>query len=222
MTLVEKIKNMCSERGETLASLERKMDFGNGTIRKWDNTIPSGDKLAKVANFFQVSVDYLLGKTSFKNMQDFLETPHDNSSSCDTKLLYGRTIKQIREDLNISAQKMSCDLALTEEDLINLESGLYPVRYKLAEKIASYLNIKLDEIYHSPYEPTNIDLKCNDDASQLHENNNHDVEVENDNNIKLLARHLEKIPGQQRTRLIENFHDAIDIYLDAIGIPKED
>ena len=84
------------------------------------------------------------------------------------------------------------------------------------------MNIKLDEIYHSPYEPTNIDLKCNDDASQLHENNNHDVEVENDNNIKLLARHLEKIPGQQRTRLIENFHDAIDIYLDAIGIPKED
>lgn len=64
MTLVEKIKELCALREETIASLERKMDFGNGTIRKWDNTTPSGDKLAKVADFFCVSVDYLLGRES--------------------------------------------------------------------------------------------------------------------------------------------------------------
>lgn len=62
MTLMQRIKQLCDSHGETLASLERKMDFGNGTIRRWDNATPSGDKLAKVADFFHVSVDYLLGR----------------------------------------------------------------------------------------------------------------------------------------------------------------
>lgn len=64
MTLVDTIRKLCDEYGETLASLERKMDFGNGTIRRWDTTTPSGDKLSKVADHFKVSVDYLLGRES--------------------------------------------------------------------------------------------------------------------------------------------------------------
>lgn len=71
MTLMQRIKQLCDSHGETLASLERKMDFGNGTIRRWDNATPSGDKLAKVADFFHVSVDYLLGR----------DTNHENDSN---------------------------------------------------------------------------------------------------------------------------------------------
>lgn len=62
MTLVEKVKALCETRDITFAALERKLDFGNGTIRKWDNATPSGDKLAKVADYFNISVDYLLGR----------------------------------------------------------------------------------------------------------------------------------------------------------------
>lgn len=66
--LLDKIKTLCDEREETLASLERKMDFGNGTIRRWDKITPSADKLAKVADFFHVSVDYLLGREKEENV----------------------------------------------------------------------------------------------------------------------------------------------------------
>lgn len=62
MTLLDRIKQLCDAQGETLASLERKLDFGNGTIRRWGDTTPSGDKLVKVADYFHVSVDYLLGR----------------------------------------------------------------------------------------------------------------------------------------------------------------
>ena len=65
MTLVEKVRNLCETHEITLAALERKLDFGNGTIRKWDNATPSGDKLAKVADYFHVSVDYLLGREDY-------------------------------------------------------------------------------------------------------------------------------------------------------------
>ena len=63
MTLLDRIKILCDAKGETLASLERQLHFGNGTIRRWGDAIPSGDKLSKVADFFNVSVDYLLGRT---------------------------------------------------------------------------------------------------------------------------------------------------------------
>jgi hypothetical protein len=37
------------------------MEFGNGTIHRWDKVQPTADKLIKVAQFFNVSLDYLLG-----------------------------------------------------------------------------------------------------------------------------------------------------------------
>lgn len=40
--------------------------------------------------------------------------------------------------------------------------------------------------------------------------------------LKVLARHLEKIPEETRNRLVKNFEDTIDTYLDAMGIPRED
>ena len=62
MNLYEIVQGLCQEKGITIAALERALDFGNGTIRKWDKTIPSGDRLSKVADYFDVSVDYLLGR----------------------------------------------------------------------------------------------------------------------------------------------------------------
>lgn len=77
MTLLENVKYLCDTHGETLASLERKMDFGNGTIRRWDNATPSGDKLAKVADYFHVSVDYLLGRDEEQGIPAS-DTPDEN------------------------------------------------------------------------------------------------------------------------------------------------
>lgn len=45
-----------------MPALEAELGFGNGTIVKWDKASPNSEKLAKVADFFHVSVDYLLGR----------------------------------------------------------------------------------------------------------------------------------------------------------------
>ena len=61
MSLVDNIKNLCNGKNTTLAGLERELEFGQGTIRKWDSSSPSVDKLQKIADYFNVPVDYLLG-----------------------------------------------------------------------------------------------------------------------------------------------------------------
>lgn len=62
MTLLTRIKMLCVQNNTTISKLEKELEFGNGTISRWDNATPSGDRLAKVADHFNVSVDYLLGR----------------------------------------------------------------------------------------------------------------------------------------------------------------
>lgn len=62
MTLVETVKDLCAKHDTNFAALERALGFGGGSIRKWDEATPSGDRLAKVADYFGVTVDYLLGR----------------------------------------------------------------------------------------------------------------------------------------------------------------
>ncbi|HEL2254777.1 TPA: helix-turn-helix transcriptional regulator [Streptococcus suis] len=69
MGILEKIKLLANEQALTLAELERKLDFSNGSLRKWDTSAPSGDKIEKVADYFNVSVDYLLGRESYEIMK---------------------------------------------------------------------------------------------------------------------------------------------------------
>jgi transcriptional regulator with XRE-family HTH domain len=46
--------------GVTYAELERELGFGNGTIRRWEKSLPSVDKILKIAQYFNVTTDYLL------------------------------------------------------------------------------------------------------------------------------------------------------------------
>ena len=71
-TLYQRIKDLCAEKGITIAKLESELGFGNSSIKKWERTSsPSVDKIIKVASYFNVSVDYILGRTDIKD-PDFL------------------------------------------------------------------------------------------------------------------------------------------------------
>ena len=60
MTIVDRIQILCNEHGTTLVGLERTLNFGRGTMRKWITSSPSIDKIGEVANYFHTSIDYLI------------------------------------------------------------------------------------------------------------------------------------------------------------------
>jgi len=70
MNILEKIQLLCEEKNITVSKLETELDFGRGTLYKWNKSSPSTDKLSKVADYFHVSVDWLLGKTKFRCIPD--------------------------------------------------------------------------------------------------------------------------------------------------------
>lgn len=61
MNIYETIKELASAKKISIAQLERELDFSNGSINKWSTTSPSIDKIEKVANKLNVTIDELLG-----------------------------------------------------------------------------------------------------------------------------------------------------------------
>ena len=62
--MYEKIKRLAAKEGISIASLEKKLNIGNGTIRKWNEASPTFENVFKVAKYFDVSIILRNGKKS--------------------------------------------------------------------------------------------------------------------------------------------------------------
>ena len=60
MNLKERIKTLCKENGITVNKLEKTLGFGTGYIAKLNSSVPNTAKIQLIANYFHVSLDYLM------------------------------------------------------------------------------------------------------------------------------------------------------------------
>lgn len=58
--ILKKIVELAEKNNISIGYLERSLGFGNATIKKWEESSPSVDKLKKVADYFGVSIEYFL------------------------------------------------------------------------------------------------------------------------------------------------------------------
>lgn len=70
VNILERIQLLCEENNITVSKLEVELGLGKGTLYKWNKSSPNSDKLSQVADYFNVSVDWLLGKTEFRKLPD--------------------------------------------------------------------------------------------------------------------------------------------------------
>lgn len=118
MNLLKRIKRLCIKRNISIARLEQDTGLANGSIRKWGKTLPSSDRLQKVADYFNVTTDYLLGR----------------STSC--------IIIERLEELNLTIAQLSKETNIPEKYIINVDSIIPELwDYDNMEKIANFLNI---------------------------------------------------------------------------------
>lgn len=62
MNPYEKIKELTKLQGISVRELEMRLGYSNGYFSKWKKVSPNSEGLSKVADYFGVSVDYLLGR----------------------------------------------------------------------------------------------------------------------------------------------------------------
>lgn len=71
MTIYERIESLRKSQGLSQGKLEKQLGFSNGSISKWKNSTPKVERLQKLADFFGVSVEYLMtGKEDGQKEKD--------------------------------------------------------------------------------------------------------------------------------------------------------
>lgn len=120
MGFYERLETLRKDIGIGQGKLEKELGIANGSISKWKNRTPKLATLEKIANYFDVSVDYLTGKEEqvepkpsdlfdFFFLDDFYKTNSSSQSS--------QSIEDKKEETYTSA--------LFQDDvLIDLESEL--------------------------------------------------------------------------------------------------
>ncbi len=73
----EKIKELAKQRGITLVQLEEKLGYSRNTLYKLKTQKPNAERIAEIADYFNVSTDYLLGRTDNPAFSSDLVTTAD-------------------------------------------------------------------------------------------------------------------------------------------------
>lgn len=77
----ERLKALRKEAKLTQKQIAKSLNIKQPTYAQWENgrTKPKGETLERFADFFNVSTDYLLGKTDIKNSSDIDEDALEQS-----------------------------------------------------------------------------------------------------------------------------------------------
>ncbi|HEW0180946.1 TPA: helix-turn-helix transcriptional regulator [Streptococcus pneumoniae] len=73
---LEKIKELAKKRGIPLAKLEESLGYSTNYFYTLKTKTPNSDRLQEIADYFNVSTDYLLGRTDNPSIaKDTVTTP---------------------------------------------------------------------------------------------------------------------------------------------------
>lgn len=77
----EKIKELADKKGISINRLEEQLGFSRNTIYNMKTKKPNAERVAAIADYFNVSTDYLLGRTDNPR----IAKDNDNSVTIDLK-----------------------------------------------------------------------------------------------------------------------------------------
>lgn len=64
----DRIKELAQKQGLSINLLEEKLGYSRNTIYNLKNSKPSTERISEIADYFNVSADYLLGRTENPNI----------------------------------------------------------------------------------------------------------------------------------------------------------
>lgn len=66
-TVFDRIKKLADSRGKSIVDVEADLGLSKNYLYKWKKSAPNSTKLIEVADYFDVSTDYLLGRPEKSN-----------------------------------------------------------------------------------------------------------------------------------------------------------
>ncbi|MBC1964683.1 helix-turn-helix transcriptional regulator [Listeria welshimeri] len=112
MTIVDRVKSLCQKHDMSLNDLENELNFGKNSIYRWKERNPSIDKVDKVADYFKVSTDFLLGRSPDLSIVETIAAHIDPKA----------TEKELQEIINFIEEKQKQHQKEETIDLVKIAS----------------------------------------------------------------------------------------------------
>ncbi len=129
------IKNVLEEKNITCEELFADNVVSKDTFYKYRQRYPSLRTLIKLANYLQISIDYLFEITDKNNFKPYSKN----------QINFYNRLKELLKINKISNRKFCNDLHYSKDNLLRWKNGTEPTVRRLIE-IAKYFNCSIDDL----------------------------------------------------------------------------
>lgn len=193
----DKFKALCDSVGISCNKAALAMGLSNATPTKWKKTgaTPDGSTVAKLTAYFDVPTDFLLERPPF-----------------DCWDLINQNRKGFLHYVDI------------DPDMFQIIWGIDPKNPDATtiKDFISFLSLVVESARPTSEGDWEITLRPNfkKEKTPTQEGEHSVAQTEDEEDMLLLARHMEPIPEEDRRQLKEQFKKSIDLYLKARGLSE--
>ena len=114
--------------------------------------------------------------------------------------------EQLCAEKGVKPGRAADEIGISRATVTNWKKNGYSPRKNILEKIADYFQVSADYLIgESEQKEIPADKNSEDE----------------DDDFVVLARHMKKIPEKERQRIIKNFRETVDMYLEVMGITDD-
>lgn len=112
--MYETLLNLCKERGITITNLCIEITGSPGNLSTWKRGNIKADVICKIADYFHISTDYLLGRTN---------APQENTINNQNATITD-SVQAIKSPVTINSSKENKDTDKDDEQLLEMIKSL--------------------------------------------------------------------------------------------------
>ena len=155
--LIENIRRLCEEHNLKITNLEKELGFGAGIINRWGNDAdPSLSKIIQVAEYFNVSLDEVVGRSTSDINDEFLKVIYKKTSNKD---IQWQSFDETNDESGL--QQFSHDIEYncfySQEEYIDFMESHKQISYYF-EYTHGYISIYALYAYHNITSPSELKM----------------------------------------------------------------
>lgn len=193
------LKELRLEKNLTQDELSKKFNTGKSTISHYEinRRLPDANTIYMYAEYFGVSLDYIMGKTDVRNIEE--KTEHFNFENVPKKenMFFADRLRYLMVMKDLTAESVSKRLGIDKSEFIEYAKGIHFPTAEILKKIALIFDESLDYLLGVVDSPEKNKAISNDDDFNL-----------------ILPDYIEVVKIAQNKKIpAKVIHDFIKLYL---------
>ena len=151
------LKRLLSEKGVTQKQFLSDISININAVTDWkkNGNIPNGETLKRIAAYFDVSVDYLLGAGN-----------DELKSTKNYDIKFSANLRRMRRSKHITQQELATYLGVKSAAISKYEKGIVSPSLSTIEGIATFLDVSVDDLLQAPHEADSGEPETASDISE--------------------------------------------------------